>query len=1132
MLGMILPLAGGLHAQLDDTNLHVEKAKVFEVILLNGRYVTYLVHDVVLRTGTGYIYCDSAIWARDKYINLKGNVIIDDDAYKLAADSVNYDLTTQKALALGKRVELWSYTDSIYAAGPHAFYDRKHRSFYMEQRPVLYVNYPDTSSMIEVIADRIDHKPLEKRAEALGDVIITSNEFAATAGCAIMDIDGKGLDLFDSPQATSGYSEVSGDLISILRDEKVISKIDVIDSARGELKEATDSLETDFDRSTLKGHRLIFDFIGGALYRIRCYGQAYSWYDPSPRGGSEFHQNAVSGDTVTMDIRNGTVTLLTVAGGAVGTYVTGKIRPPEVDSLWKGKVDTVDYSARHIEYNLIDSLITLDRSAVVNSGKVSLLAHNILFDTDKKTIEAKSAAVGPENNDTLPSMAEQLQPNNIPVILKDGSDEIFSDYLEYSIDSEKGRLIQSKTDYDGGYYYGGKLFREQKEVFYVKEGRYTTCDAPEPHFHFYSPQMKMMPDDKLIARPVVFYIERLPIAILPYYVFPLKHGRHSGLLPFTFGKFQTGDRYVNDIGYYWAASEFLDYLAAFDYHEKNRTITLRNRINFNKRYVLSGYVTGDYARITSYNRTVADEVERTRWVVRGNYNHTITPSFNVRATGDFQSDKSYYSDYSQNLGERLNRQTKSSLNFSKKFGSSTSLSGAISHTVNLDQESRSDLFPSLNLSLPTIWPFGSGKSAATRGAEEQSWYQRITFRYSPSVVNQSNRTTVIDTIYYTYDSLNVVSSADTVKHRSRRKYAKFSHNPGLNLPTFKPLTYLIFSPRVSYSETWYKIFETDQSIDAGIDASTTYRTYSYNAGASLRTSLYGTIHPNILGLVGFRQVLTPSVSYGWSPEINRHPEVRAFAGGGAGSNKSSSVSLSLEQLYQAKVQSGDKVNNLDNLLSVRTSTSYNFEAETRPWSNLSTTFQSSILRNLSVDGSLSHTFYDPGDPTDQSVGSPFLLNFNFNARFNLMGSRFIFDEAVQPATGADTLPTSQVGSSIDRPVLANAGSGSGWSFSASYSYNESGLEEFFRKQAFLRFNMSFNLTPSTRVAYSQSYDINNQATVNNSVNIVKNIHCWTGSLYWVPVGSNRGFGFKLFVTAIPEIKLDNAHDSFLETLEN
>ncbi|MDF1544582.1 MAG: putative LPS assembly protein LptD [bacterium] len=1131
-VAVLFASASGIQAQdiLEENEIKVEQAGVFELALLDGKYVTYLVHDVIIRTSTGLIYCDSAILARGEYVNLKGNVIIDDSEYKLSSDSAFYDITTKEALALGKKVELWSYVDSVYAAGPHAFYNRRDRSFYMEQRPILYINYPDTTSMIEIIADRIDHIPSHERAEALGNVIITSTDFSASSGCAVMDIGGKDLDLFENPRAVSGHSEITGSLISILFDGDVISKIDVIDSANGELKEAIDSLETDFDRSVLSGHRMIFDFIGGVLRRVKCYGQAYSWYYPSSRGGKEFHQNTVSGDTIVLGVQNKAVSAVTVQGGAVGTYIGGDREPPLGDTTTVQKVDTVEYSARYIEYNLVDSMITLREASVINSGTVTLRAHDVYFDTDDKIIEALSADVKADTLDTALVMTEDLQPNAIPVVLKDGDSEILGDYLKYSIESEKGRLIQSKSDYEEGFYYGEKLFREQKHIFYVDRGRYTTCDAGDPHFYFYSPQMKMIQDDKLIARPVVFYLEKLPLAILPYYVFPLKRGRHSGLLPFTFGKFQRGDRYVNDLGYYWAASEYWDMLGAFDYHEKNQTITLRAKTNFNKRYVLNGYVTGDYARETSYDNSIADEIERTRWVVRGAYNHTITPSFNVRASGDFQSDKSYYSDYSQNIDERLNRLTKSSVNFSKKFGKSTSLSGSVSHTVNLDQETRNDLLPSLNLSLPTVWLFGSGGKSGS--GNDQSWYQRITFRYSPSMQNISNRSTVIDTISYTYDTLGAIVSADTAKSRSRREYAKINHNPALNLPTFKPFTYLVFSPRISYSETWFKIFETDQSLAAGIDATTTYRTYSYNGGASLRTSLYGTIHPNVFGLTGFRQVITPQVSYSWSPEIDRHPQIRSFAGGGAGSRKSSSVTISLEQLYQAKIQKGEAVTNLDNLLSIRTSTGYNFEAETKPWSSLTTSFQSSVMRNLSVDGSLTHTFYDP-ENDDFDFWSPVLTNFSFNARFNLTGSRFIFDEGVLPADErGDTTTGTTLGADPYKPVLANAGSGSGWSLSMTYSFNESGREEFYRKQAFMRFNLSFNLTPTTRVAYSQSYNILDQAIVNNSVNIVRKIHCWTGSLYWVPVGSNRGFGFKLFVTALPEIKLDNAHDSFLETLEN
>ena len=84
----------------------------------------------------------------------------------------------------------------------------------------------------------------------------------------------------------------------------------------------------------------------------------------------------------------------------------------------------------------------------------------------------------------------------------------------------------------------------------------TICDADEPHFHFKSDNLKLIEGKKLIARPVVLHIGRLPILAVPYYVFPLQKGRHSGILPFTLGNIERGERYIRNVGYYWAASEY------------------------------------------------------------------------------------------------------------------------------------------------------------------------------------------------------------------------------------------------------------------------------------------------------------------------------------------------------------------------------------------------------------------------------------------------------------------------------------------------------------------------------------------------------------------------------------------------
>ncbi len=227
------------------------------------------------------------------------------------------------------------------------------------------------------------------------------------------------------------------------------------------------------------------------------------------------------------------------------------------------------------------------------------------------------------------------------------------------------------------------------------------------------------------------------------------------------------------------------------------------------------------------------------------------------------------------------------------------------------------------------------------------------------------------------------------------------------------------------------------------------------------------------------------------------------------------MSFRINQVFQAKVKDGEKEKNVQ-LVSINSNFSYNLENETRQLSNMITTFNSSALPIISsLTGSMSHTFYNLTDSTQQ-FWSPQLLSFTLRTSFRIAGNKFFFDDINELPKGkeskSDLTPDYQTGSS--------------WSFTADYNYSESGVKDNWKRSSFVSFNLSFKLTPSTTIRYSQRYDISKNLTINNSININRKIHCWTGSLYWVPKGTNRGFGFKLFVTQLPEIKLDNNYNTF------
>ena len=58
--------------------------------------------------------------------------------------------------------------------------------------------------------------------------------------------------------------------------------------------------------------------------------------------------------------------------------------------------------------------------------------------------------------------------------------------------------------------------KRQGYLSYVNDSHFTTCSDSIPHYHFQSNYMKIIPNDRIIAKPVIFQIQDLPIFYLPF----------------------------------------------------------------------------------------------------------------------------------------------------------------------------------------------------------------------------------------------------------------------------------------------------------------------------------------------------------------------------------------------------------------------------------------------------------------------------------------------------------------------------------------------------------------------------------------------------------------------------------------
>jgi hypothetical protein len=113
-------------------------------------------------------------------------------------------------------------------------------------------------------------------------------------------------------------------------------------------------------------------------------------------------------------------------------------------------------------------------------------------------------------------------------------------------------------------------------VFYARNGIITSCDDSIPDYHFKAKEIKMVSKNIMVARPAVLYIGDVPVMWLPFIFQDMRSGRRSGVLTPRFGVSElfrnspTYRRHVDNIGYYFAISDYMDAQFALDWRSGAR----------------------------------------------------------------------------------------------------------------------------------------------------------------------------------------------------------------------------------------------------------------------------------------------------------------------------------------------------------------------------------------------------------------------------------------------------------------------------------------------------------------------------------------------------------------------------------
>jgi len=1088
-IAIILPLIlfSAVRAQQQESKLVLEHSDFLDFV--GGESdILQLDGNVHFTQGDIDLYSDHATWYRKTgLVRFTGSVNAIDKDRIIDAQEITYYSRDKRIIAQGD-VCIEDLNEGVILNSGIADYFRTSRQFYAYDNPLLTLNPYDDSSRVEISSKRLEYNAADSIGAAYDSVVITRQNLVARGEKADFSRNPEKVVLYDNPVVIQEDNRLTGDTISIFSQKRDIEKLITRGNARALYTIQPDTAYEDFTTAELTGKELEVFFKNDRVEKAVMRRNAISVYTPAVTDTITRGINKASGDSITLFFDEGAIQRVYISGGAEGKYIEPKSSGRDSVSF-----DTTTYSGSVIDYDFSKSRIALNNNSSLHYQDMILRAGIINYDINSRILTAEGL-----KDDSTGEVSQ------LPVVIQ-GTEELDGVKMSYNLETKKGQVSRAKTVYENAYYNSEKIRQISDQEMLVSQGNYTSCDRDDDtHYHFHSNKMKMIGKDKVVARPVILYIGEIPVFGIPYYVFPIRKGRHSGFLTFEIGNFERGERFIRNVGYYWAASDYWDLESSLDFYENVRII-LNESVRYNLRYVLNGSIGVNYARETAW--TNYRQRVKTRWRLNLSHNQTISPSVKLTALGSFMSDKNFIADNSYDPNDRLNRTVRSNATLSKRWKSSSLVISA-DQSWNLDTDDRRELLPSIRFSRSSLPifpdPSRSVKKKRTKPWEEveapkKRFYHDIYFSFSTSGQNLIQKVNPTDSTHFW------------------KRFQTVHTTASLSSPQ-KILGFLTVEPRTNVTHTIYHVDWNQEVGNLGLETDRIFTRETYDLGIGANTILYGTVYPNLLGVTGLRHVITPSIGYTFTPEVDNNEKYRDYTGVGATSRRSKRISYSLNNLFQTKYASGESEKKLD-LFTMNFSGSYDFTEEIRKWGNPALSIRTSALPNLSVTYTSGYSFYNYDD-TRRSLTNPRLTNISISSSFR---SGYRQGGGDSGDNEDDFRGTAGGRSPWNTPGRRGAASSqAGFDFTVSHRYTITKTAVTTNKTQWLDFALNLKPTTSWNMSYENRYSIEDKNIASQSLVITRDMHCWEGSFVWIPTGPTAGYYVKINIKTLPDIKVEKS----------
>ncbi len=808
-------------------------------------------------------------------------------------------------------------------------------------------------------------------------------------------------------------------------------------------------------------------------------------------------------------------------GDSDRTAAPDTIKPAESPS---GIDSVVTYSAvDSVLYSLANKTMYLFGKGNIRYKELGLKAEHININWDNAILHAEGIR---DTSDTT-----GVKYRGLPELI-DGNERYDGSTVAYNFRTKKGKIDLGKTEIEKGLYYGEAIKKVDAQVLFVEDGRFTTCDLEHPHYFFYSPEMKIVAGDRVVARPVTLDIADVPVFALPFGVFPTQRGRRSGLIAPAYGESGTRGRYLTHLGYYWALNDYTDINFRTDLYTKGG-YTLYSDFRYALRYNYSGGISGSYGRIINGERGDPDYSNNQVFNVRLTHNQEFNPTTRLVVDFTFMS-TSYYQQTSNNLNDLLLQNMVSNATLTKYWeGTPNSLTLNVRRDQNLQTGQINDILPSVIFSRNQSFPFRSGKSSGPSSA--QKWYEMIGYTYNGQALNVRNKVPIGTTGEFTDDQRRGVQHSFAVNASPK-------------------VGYFTLTPFFDYTEKWY-----DKSITRGLNAADSVVTTDvkgfnavryYDMGVSASTKFYGVFQPRVFGITGIRHQVTPSISYVYQPDFSA-PSYGYYATykdtsgvtheysrferevfGGAPSEKRQAIAFRLGNVFEMKTASHDtsQDENKFQLLNLDLSTSYNFARDSLKFDEIGLSFRTSIGQWLNIGGQSSYNLYkfevDPANPLVGRRVNKYLLSEGKIAdmtSFSVSIGTRLSGEKKETSAGPIRSATDSVDQATRHGYVGLYDQelpdfSIPWNLDLTWNFSQSQSDP---RVKFLSNTLSaglgFNLTEFWKITASTSFDLLSHQVSAPQITVYRDLHCWELNFSWVPTGVYRNYQVEIRLKA-PQLR--------------